>query len=144
MAVSDATYGSAERYVSRPRLQAMLDHEFNLNLERLSAIRGDSTSFFAFADTVAIRNYKGTNECHGWLGVKFQSHPRDAPSQVIVHVRMPDRRTGPEFLAIFSRDVLKRIGKHDPTRETMVPAEVCELIKKRGFFGCNSATPARR
>ena len=65
MAVSDAIYGTAERYVSRPRLQAMLDHEFALNLERLSATRGDTTSFFAFADTVATRNFKGTNECHG-------------------------------------------------------------------------------
>jgi hypothetical protein len=90
MAVSDAIYGPAERYVSRTRLQAMLDLELSLNIERLSAIRGDSTSFFAFANTVAIRNYKGTNECHGWLGVKFQSHPRDEPSQVIIHVRMLD------------------------------------------------------
>ena len=28
MAVSDALYGPAERYVSRQRLEAMLDHEF--------------------------------------------------------------------------------------------------------------------
>ena len=90
MAVSDAIYGTAERYVSRPRLQAMLEHEFSLNLERLSDIRGDSTSFFAFANTVATRNFKGTNECHGWMGVKFQSHPHDEPSQVIIHVRMLD------------------------------------------------------
>lgn len=90
MAVSDAIYGTADRYVSRPRLQAMLEHEFSLNIERLSDIRGDSTSFFAFANTVATRNFKGTNECHGWMGVKFQSHPRDEASQVIIHVRMLD------------------------------------------------------
>ena len=35
MAVSDAVYGKSERYVSMGRLQAMLDHEFQLNLERL-------------------------------------------------------------------------------------------------------------
>ena len=90
MAVSDAIYGTAERYVSRPRLQAMLNHEFALNIERLSDMRGDSTSFFAFANTVATRNFKGTNECHGWMGVKFQSHARDEASQVIIHVRMLD------------------------------------------------------
>ncbi|HEX4406198.1 MAG TPA: TonB-dependent receptor, partial [Polyangia bacterium] len=28
MTVSDAIYGETERYVSRPRLHAMLDHEF--------------------------------------------------------------------------------------------------------------------
>src|SRR5438034_352814 len=36
MAVSDAVYGKAERYVSVGRLQGMLDHEFNLNVERLN------------------------------------------------------------------------------------------------------------
>jgi hypothetical protein len=91
MAVSDAIYGTTERYVSRTRLQAMLNTEFGLNLERLSASRGDQTSFFAFADTVATRNFAGTNECHGWMGVKFQAQPRDEPSQVILHVRLLDQ-----------------------------------------------------
>ena len=90
MAVSDAIYGKTDRYVSRPRLQAMLDREFQLDLERLSADRGDTTRFFAFADTVATRNFKGTNECHGWLGVKFQAHPRDEASQILMHVRLLD------------------------------------------------------
>jgi hypothetical protein len=68
----------------------MLDHEHSLNLERLRHSRGDNTAFFAFADTVAARNFKGTNECHGWMGVKYQVHPRDHDSQIIIHVRMLD------------------------------------------------------
>lgn len=90
MTVSDAIYGHAERYVCRQRLQAMLDHEHELNVDRLGEARGATTSFFAFADTVSARNYAGTNECHGWMGVKFQSHPRDQPSQIIIHLRMLD------------------------------------------------------
>src|ERR1700753_4130957 len=90
MEVSDAIYGETERYVSRARLQAMLDHEYGLNLERLSASRGDNTAFFVFADTVATRNFKGTNESHGWMGVKFQSQARDEPSQIIIHMRLLD------------------------------------------------------
>src|SRR5271154_2744538 len=90
MQVSDAIYGDTERYVSRSRLQAMLDLEFKLNVERLSESRGDTTSFFAFADTVVARSYKGGNECHGWMGVKFQAHPHDDPSQIVLHVRMLD------------------------------------------------------
>src|SRR6266571_2895119 len=35
MAVSDAIYGRCKRYVSRERLQSMLDNEHVLNLERL-------------------------------------------------------------------------------------------------------------
>src|SRR5271169_2736861 len=90
MAVSDAIYGRCKRYVSRERLQGMLDHEHGLNLERLQSTRRDSTAFFAFANTVAARNYQGTNECHGWMGVKYQAHPRDDDSQIIIHVRMLD------------------------------------------------------
>lgn len=90
MSVSDAIYGPCDRYVSRKRLEDMLDHEHGLNLERLKESRGDSTAFFVFADTVSARNFKGTNECHGWMGVRFQAHPRDQDSQIIIHVRMLD------------------------------------------------------
>ena len=90
MSVSDAIYGECERYVCRQRLEDMLTREHALNLERLRESRGDSTAFFAFADTVSARNFRGTNECHGWMGIKFQAHPRDEDSQIIIHVRMLD------------------------------------------------------
>ena len=90
MAVSDAVYGKASRYVCRSRLQSMLDLEYELNLNRLSSARGNTTAFFAFADTVSARNFAGTNECHGWMGIKFQAHPRDEASQIVIHVRMLD------------------------------------------------------
>src|SRR6266699_4704630 len=90
MKVSDAIYGHADRYVSRNRLQAMLDREFDLDVERLGQERADTTSFFAFADTVVARSYRGTNECHGWMGIKFQSRANDEPSQIVMHVRMLD------------------------------------------------------
>src|SRR5215470_13573673 len=53
VAVSDAIYGHAERYVSRQRLRAMLDYEYDLMLQRLNEGRGDKTAFFSFANTVA-------------------------------------------------------------------------------------------
>jgi hypothetical protein len=86
MAVSDAIYGSAERYVSRKRLQAMLDHEFDLLLQRLDKTRGDKCTFFVFADTVATRRDEG----QGWLGVTFQTQIREEPSTIIIHVRTLD------------------------------------------------------
>src|SRR6266705_3093598 len=94
MTVSDAIYGECERYVCRQRLESMLGHEQALNLSRLRESRGDTTSFFVFADTVSARNFKGTNECHGWMGVRFQAHPRDQDSQIILHVRMRDHENG--------------------------------------------------
>jgi len=47
--------------VSRERLHRMLEYEHNLNLERLGASRGDTTSFFTFADTVADRSAERDN-----------------------------------------------------------------------------------
>jgi hypothetical protein len=100
MKVSDAIYGRADRYVSRDRLQAMLDHEFDLNMERLGQERGYNTSFFAFADTVTARSHRGTNECHGWMGIKFQSRVNDQPSQIVMHVRMLDEEASAQQEAL--------------------------------------------
>jgi hypothetical protein len=91
MTVSDAIYGKADRYVTRQRLAQMLDHEYNLNIQRLKEKRGDNTAFFAFADTVATQSFRGNSECHGWMGVRFQAHPRDEVSQIVIHVRMWDK-----------------------------------------------------
>lgn len=91
MKFSDAIYGKSARYVSRERLGLMLEHEYELLLERLNALRGDKTAFFVFANTVAARNYKGTNECHGWMGIRFQGEPNSPPSDIVMHVRMWDK-----------------------------------------------------
>ncbi len=90
MRFSDAIYGPSDRYVSRKRLQTMLDHEYSLLLERLSDKIGDERTFFVFADTVAARSFKEHNESHGWLGVRFQTHTHSEPSEIIIHVRMLD------------------------------------------------------
>jgi len=89
MTMSDAIYGKADRYVSRPRLESMLNYEQNLNIERLTE-RASETSLFSFANTVSSRNYRGTNVCHGWMGIKFQDTPCAESSQIIIHVRMLD------------------------------------------------------
>ncbi len=91
MKFSDEIYGKSARYVSRERLNMMLDHEYGLLIERLRDVRGDRSHFFAFADTVSARNYRGNNECHGWLGMRFQTAPNTPPSDVILHVRMWDK-----------------------------------------------------
>jgi hypothetical protein len=91
MVFSDAIYGKAPRYVSNERLKLMLDHEYQLLMDRLSSTRGERTNFFVFADTVATSSYKGTNEAHGWLGFRFQTEPRGEPSEIILHVRMWDK-----------------------------------------------------
>src|ERR1700712_3998004 len=92
MTFSDAIYGvqQVRRYVSEARLISMLEHEYGLLIERLAAQRGDSTTFFAFSDTVSTLNYHKTNEAHGWMGVRFQLEPNGAFNDVVIHVKLID------------------------------------------------------
>jgi len=90
MKFSDEIYGKAKRYVSRDRLIQMMDHEYRLLNERLEKARGSETRFFVFANTVSARNFRGTNECHGWMGLRMQMAPGEEPNDIILHVRMLD------------------------------------------------------
>jgi hypothetical protein len=142
MTFSDAIYGTTDRYVSRNRLQTMLDHEYSLLCERLDAKLGSERTFFVFADTVAARSFKQHNESHGWLGVRFQSEPRGEPSQIIIHVRMRDEANvdqqealgviGVNFLfgAFYHREPEKLISS---LQENLAPGRIqVDMIKFSG------------
>jgi hypothetical protein len=133
MTVSDAIYGPCARYVHRDRLQQMLDHEYALNLSRLSDQRGNHTSFFAFADTVVAKGYKGTRDCHGWMGVKFQAHPRDEASQIIIHVRMLDNENAAqqEALGIAGVNLLYGAFFHHHEPELLLKSLLDNLSTRR-------------
>jgi len=86
MKFSDSIYGTCKRYVSRERLQSMLDHEYRLLIERLGDARGAQDKFFAFANTVATFSYTQQRNGHGWLGIRFQPEPQAPSSQIDLHV----------------------------------------------------------
>jgi hypothetical protein len=88
MKFSDSIYGSCNRYVSRDRLQAMLNHEYQLLNERLGESRGAKSAFFAFANTVAARSFTQKQDGHGWLGIRFQTEPGEEASQIDLHVQL--------------------------------------------------------
>jgi len=92
MTFSDAIYGEvkSKRYVSQERLLSMLDHEYSLLEERLSAKRGEKTLFFSFSDTVVALNYHKNNTAHGYIGCRFQTAPGGDYNDVIIHVTMHD------------------------------------------------------
>src|SRR5258708_3921394 len=88
--VSDDLYGSASRYVSMQRLEVMLQNEWAQLLTQLEKARGSQTRFFSFVDTVSARNYAGTNDPHGWIGLRFQSQPGGPPNDILLHINMQD------------------------------------------------------
>lgn len=100
MTVSDAIYGKSQRYVSRQRVSAMLEYEYDLLLKRLAGGRGDDTTFFSFCNTVRARGYKDTGECHGWLGIRLQLKPCEEPCQILIHVRLLDQENVDQMEAL--------------------------------------------
>src|SRR6266566_4744466 len=142
MTFSDAIYGPADRYVSRVRLQTMLDHEFDLLIERLDGKFGAEKTFFVFADTIAARSFKERNESHGWLGVRFQSQPRSQPSQIIIHVRLLDEANveQQEALGVIGLNLLYGAFYHSETekvisslQENLTPGRIeVDMIKFSG------------
>lgn len=94
MVFSDAIYGPEKtgRYVCESRLLKMLEHEYKLVVERLKEKRAGENQFFAFANTVAARSSRGIEEGHGWLGIRYQPSLHSAPHDIVLHVKMLDRR----------------------------------------------------
>jgi len=90
-AFSDERYGRGTRYVSRERLLAMLEREYQTVETQLRGSRGSQVRFFAFADTIAARNFKGDNEQHGWVGLRFQASSGAEASDILIHVALRDR-----------------------------------------------------
>src|SRR5690606_3717041 len=90
MQISDEIYGKAGRYVSLERLRQMLDHEYDLLIERLANRRSRNTPFFSYAATVTAKGYKQNNECHGWIGIRLQMYPGAPASEIVMHVNMMD------------------------------------------------------
>src|SRR5215470_12064059 len=94
----------------------MLDHEYNLLIERLDRKLGAEKTFFVFADTVAARSFKQHNESHGWLGVRFQEQTRSEPSEIIIHIRLLDESNvdQQEALGIIGVNLLYGAYYHRP------------------------------
>ncbi|MFQ3577563.1 MAG: TonB-dependent receptor [Verrucomicrobiia bacterium] len=120
MTFSDSIYGPTDRYVSRVRVRRMLDHEYGLLTERLSAARGATTRFFVFANTVAARSYAGNNVCHGWLGIRFQRAPGGSEHEILLHVLLldPSNLQQQEALGLIGVNLIHAAFHHadDPQR----------------------------
>ncbi|MAZ73899.1 MAG: nicotinate-nucleotide adenylyltransferase [Flavobacteriaceae bacterium] len=86
---SDAIYGVEEdqRYVTESRLKKMLNHEINLIEERIVRKKHPEKLFFAYANTVATIDFAKKYKGHGWLGIRYQTKPEEAYSEIILHIR---------------------------------------------------------
>lgn len=133
MTFSDAIYGPSGRYVSRERLLKMLDHEFELLLERLDAKEGADRKFFVFADTVAARSFQRREESHGWIGIRFQTAPRGPANDIILHLRMLDRtnQEQQEALGVLGVNLIYGAFMHHQHPDRLIESLVDDLTAER-------------
>lgn len=135
MTFSDEIYGRSDRYVSRQRLDAMLDHEYQILHQRLDAKRGDCTTFFALCDTVRARGFRDTNSdaCKGWLGVRFQDTPRGEPNQIVLHVKLNDDTNAEQASAmgILGVNLLTAACYHRQSLAELMPVLMEGLDRRR-------------
>jgi hypothetical protein len=133
MTVSDGAYGPTDRYVSRVRLEAMLAREAAELGQLLDARRGERSTFFVFADTVASRSYSHHEDGHGWLGVRFQTAPRSDFSEIVLHAYLFDTEPAREqaALGILGVNLLYGAFYHHGEPETLVASLMEGLTRKR-------------
>ena len=120
--VSDDLYGPGSRYVSRERLEAMVESEWAQLLNQLSKTRGSQTRFFCFVDTISARNYAGTNEPHGWVGLRFQVQPGGEPNDLLLHINMRDSSN------VLQQDAIGVLGVN------LIYAALYQLQSKESFL----------
>jgi len=120
--VSDDLYGSGSRYVSRQRLEAMLENEWTQLLAQLKRTRGSQTRFFSFVDTVSARNYAGTNDPHGWIGLRFQLEPGGPPNDILLHINLRDSSN------VLQQEAIGILGVN------LIYAAFYQLATKESFF----------
>jgi hypothetical protein len=131
--VSDDLYGSGSRYVSRQRLEAMVDKEWAQLLAQLNDTRGSHTRFFSFVDTVSARNFAGTNDPHGWVGLRFQLQPNGPPNDVLLHINMrdPSNVLQQEAIGILGVNLIYAAFYELQTEESFLAGLAEDVIKER-------------
>jgi hypothetical protein len=131
--VSDDLYGSGSRYVSKQRLEAMLENEWAQLLTQLEKTRGPRTRFFSFVDTISARNFAGTNDPHGWIGLRFQSQPGGPPNDVLMHINMldPANILQQEAVGILGVNLIYAAFYELQTRESFLEGVAQDVVKQR-------------
>ena len=136
--VSDSLYGTGSRYVSRERLEAMLETEWTQLLDQLDKTRGKDKRFFSFVDTLSARNYAGTNDAHGWLGLRFQSRPGGEPSDILLHINMRDSSNvlQQEAIGILGVNLLYAAFYQLQTKESFFEGLAQDVVRERVEIDC--------
>ncbi|WP_026837544.1 nicotinate-nucleotide adenylyltransferase [Gillisia sp. JM1] len=103
---SDAIYGIEDdrRYVTENRLKSILSFETGLIENRISREKHPDKLFFSYANTVTTIDFAKKYKGHGWMGIRFQTQPKEEYSEIILHVQFH------ETLAVLQQITIGTMG----------------------------------
>jgi hypothetical protein len=132
-AVSDDLYGSGSRYVSKERLEAMLESEWTQLISQLGKTRGPNTRFFSFVDTISARNFAGTNEQHGWVGLRFQLEPGGPANDIVLHINLLDSSNvlQQQAIGILGVNLIYAAFYLSESRESFLACAAQDVVRER-------------
>ena len=110
----------------------MLDSEWAQLINQLSKSRGSNTRFFSFVDTISARNYAGTNEPHGWVGLRFQLQPGGQPNDILLHINLrdPSNPLEQEAIGILGVNLIYAVFYQLETKESFFENIVQDVEKR--------------
>ncbi len=99
---SDAIYGLEPqgRYVTEARLRSMLSFETGLIEDRISRKKHPNKLFFSYANTVATIDFSKKYKGHGWLGIRFQTKPREEYSEILIHIQFHENNAALQQISL--------------------------------------------
>ena len=121
---SDNIYGEDEdgRYVTETRLSKMLNHEMQLLENRIPRSEHPNKMFFTYANTVTTIDFAKKFRGHGWMGIRFQTGPDKAFSEITLHVRFhqTEARFQQESIGIMGANLIYgAFYKHDEPKKLL-------------------------
>jgi len=101
--------------------------------DAIKQTRGPQTRFFSFVDTVSARNFAGTNEPHGWMGLRFQLHPGGLPNDVLLHINLldPSNLLQQEAIGILGVNLIYAAFHELQTKESFLEGLAQDVVKER-------------
>jgi hypothetical protein len=111
----------------------MLDNEWTHLLTQLSKSRGSQTRFFCFVDNVSARNFAGTNDSHGWIGLRFQLQPGGRRNDVFLHVKMrdPSNVLQQQAIGILGVNLIYAAFYEGQTKESFLEGVAQDVVAER-------------
>src|SRR5260370_19060524 len=111
----------------------MLVNDWAHMITQLEKSRGSRTRFFSFVDNSSARNFAGTNDPHGWIGLRFQSQPGGPPNDVLLHINMldPANILQQEAIGILGVNLIYAAFYELQSKESFLQGVAQDVVKER-------------